>query len=161
MATITASYYWRPSQLWCFKPCTLCHLWFLFGTKGLRMSVEIPPEVPLNTNTCCFIVGGEERQKDDSFDFKPFCTFFIKRTSCNQTTISSTVSYVCMYVCAYVCMCVCMYVRMYVCMCACMCTCMYVCMCACVHVCMCTCMYVCMCERERERDIYIMIFHTH
>jgi len=115
------------------------------------MSVEIPPEVPLNTNTCCFIVGGEERQKDDSFDFKPFCTFFIKRTSCNQTTISSTVSYVCMCVCMcacmYVCAHVCMYVHMYVCM--------YVCMCACMYVRM----YVCMCERERE--IYIMIFHTH
>ena len=101
------------------------------------MSVEIPPEVPLNTNTCCFIVGGEERQKDDSFDFKPFCTFFIKRTSCNQTTISSTVSYVCMCVCMcacmYVCAHVCMYVHMYVCM--------YVCMCACMYVRM----YVCMC----------------
>jgi len=61
------------------------------------MSSEIPPEVPLNTNTCCFIVGGEETQKDDSLNFKPFCTVFIYRPSCNQTTISSTVLYVCMY----------------------------------------------------------------
>jgi len=70
----------------------------LFGTKGLRMSSEIPPELPLKTNTCCFIVGGEETQKDDSLNFKPFCTVFIYRLSCNQTTVSSTVLYVCMYV---------------------------------------------------------------
>jgi len=64
------------------------------------MSSEIPPELPLNTNTCCFIVCGEETQKDDSFDFKPFCTFFffLHRPSCNQATISRTVLYVCMSV---------------------------------------------------------------
>jgi hypothetical protein len=70
-------------------------LWLLFGTKGLRMSSEIPPEVPLNTNTCCFVVGGEETQKDDSFDFKPFCTLFFIYSLLKS---SSTVLYVCLSV---------------------------------------------------------------
>jgi hypothetical protein len=92
------SYYWRPSQIQCFKPCTLCQLWLLFGTEDLRMSSEIPPEIPLNTNTCCSIVCGEETQKDDSFDFKPFCAFFyVDRPAVNQL---SAVQF-CMYVRLY------------------------------------------------------------
>jgi len=76
------------------------------------MSGEIPPEVPLNTNTCCFIVGGEDRQKDDSFDFKPFCTFFFfffKKTVLQSNNYQQH-SFVCMYIYIYVCM----YVRVYV-----------------------------------------------
>jgi len=62
------------------------------------MSSEIPPEVPLNTNTCCFIVGGEETQKDDSFDFKPFCTFFyIDPPGIKQLSAVQFCVYVCLY----------------------------------------------------------------